>query len=224
MNQSICPKCHKAVSSDAKFCPNCGVPLSGDSATSASGRRNTVRDFAVIVGVLAVVVIAYFLFREKPAPAATSSAANAAPTEMPADAANPHRGMEGITAGMLDSLPKDYNSLVGLGNNYMDNGNFALAAECYRRALAIDGSSADVRTDYGACLHGMGLPNRAIEEFKKVLVQYPKHGIANFNLGIVYREMGENDSARLYWNKYLSLDPNGEVANAARKYLKELGG
>ncbi len=221
MAQITCPKCNRPVNADAKFCSNCGTPLgAGATAPASTARRNSVRDFAVIVGVLAVVAIAYFIFREKP----VSAPPQAEPqSEQSTSAESPHAGMQGMTAALLDSLPKDYNSLVGIGNENMDQGNFAVAAECYRRALAIDGSSADVRTDYGACLHGMGLPNRAIEEFKKVLAESPKHGIANFNLGIVYREIGEKDSARVYWNKYLALDPNGQVADAARKYLKELG-
>jgi Tfp pilus assembly protein PilF len=106
----------------------------------------------------------------------------------------------------------------------MDHGNYPVAAEAYRRALAIDSTSADVRTDYGACLHGMGMPDRAIEEFKRVLANDPKHSIAHFNLGIVFYQSQKPDSARYYWKKYLEIDPNGNAADAARNYLKEVGG
>jgi Tfp pilus assembly protein PilF len=106
----------------------------------------------------------------------------------------------------------------------MDHENFPVAAECYRRALALDGSSTDVRSDYGSCLHGMGLPQRAIDEFRKVLAQDPKHTICNFNLGVVFNEMKLTDSARYYWNKYLKMEPQGKAADAARQLLKEIGG
>ena len=126
--------------------------------------------------------------------------------------------------GVLNSLPVDFNSLVELGHQNMDAGNYAVAAECYRRALAIDGSSLDLRTDYGACLHFMALPDRAIEEFRTVLKQNPNHPIANFNMGIVYYNENKNDSAEFYWNKYLTIDPNGSASETARKLLKEIGG
>ena len=122
----------------------------------------------------------------------------------------------------IGELPEDYDALIAMGNEYMDNFNYPVAAECYRRALEIDGSSLDVRTDYGACLHGMGLPHRAKEEFHKVIEKYPQHGIANYNLGIVFYSEKNIDSARYYWEQYLIHDPNGTASENARKLLKEL--
>jgi len=129
--------------------------------------------------------------------------------------------MGGMGASMPE-LPTDYADLVNVGNHSMDDGNFALAAECYRRALVIDGSSPDVRTDFGACLHGMGLANRAAEEFKHVLAEYPDHKIASFNLGIVYFTTNQFDSSKAYFEQYLSKEPSGGQADAARDYIKQL--
>jgi len=233
MDQIICPKCGRKSPAGTKFCSDCGAPLASASgkpqAQPAKSGRNLVRDIAVIAGVLIVVAIAYFLFRT---PSNTPVTTPTATSETPAKDQSLPQGhppimdMNGkpMTAGFLDSLPKDYNSLVSLGNNNMDHSNFAVAAECYRRALAIDGSSADVRTDYGACLHNIGLPDRAIEEFRKAIAQAPTHAIARFNLGIVYKSLNQMDSAKVYWKKYLELDPNGPASAAAKQYLKENGG
>jgi Tfp pilus assembly protein PilF len=106
----------------------------------------------------------------------------------------------------------------------MDQRNFPLAAECYKRALAIDGTSLDVRVDYGACLHGMDLPLRAKDEFQMVLAENPLHAVANFNLGITYYTLNQIDSAQIYWKKYLAIDPNGNAAATARQLLQETGG
>ena len=132
-----------------------------------------------------------------------------------------HQDVEGMTSA-LGNLPNDYNSLVQLGNQTMDQGNFAMAAECYKRALNIKGDSPNIRTDYGACLHGMGLPQRAIEEFMTVTQQYPEHTIANFNLGIVYYSVSQVDSAKTYFDKFLALEPTGAQSDAARNYLTEI--
>ena len=64
---------------------------------------------------------------------------------------------------MLTDLPTDYMGLVQAGNENMDQRQFPLAAECYRRALAIDGSSTDVRTDYGAWEYTMQVHRTPIE-------------------------------------------------------------
>ncbi len=226
-----CPKCNSAVADGAKFCPECGTPITATAknASSPSAKKsNSVRDAAIIVGILAVVTAAYFLFKEKPEPPMKSEPSSPAVTnQMPAGAGSgqdsPHDMGTGMNSALMDSLPKDYNSLVQFGNNYMDHGSFPIAAECYRRALAISDESQDVRVDYGACLHGMGLADRALEEFRKVLAKNSKHPIANYNMGIVFSEMGKNDSMKVYMKKYLALDPNGGAAESAKSFLKKAG-
>jgi tetratricopeptide (TPR) repeat protein len=180
-----------------------------------------MRDTLIVAGALVLVAVAFFAFRKadpKPEPVAP---------QMTGDAQHPPvTGADGMPSQMpqLANLPTDYPGLVDAGNHNMDAGDFALAAECYRRALAIDGSSTNVRTDYGACLHGMGLPQRALEEFRKVLIQEPTHTIAIFNSGIVFADMQQKDSARFYWNRYLQMDPQGTAADAAKKLLQDLDG
>ncbi len=173
---------------------------------------NLARDFGVIAGVLALVTIVYSgCFH---APAGDSHDQHRETTEAPS------QGPMG--AGL--ELPDNYPELVALGNQTMDEGRFAEAAECYRRALDLDGSSPDVRTDFGACLHAMGLPERAIEEFRTVLSSLPGHRIANFNAGIVQRELGQPDSARFYWERTLALDPESPMAPRLKELLQGLDG
>ncbi len=178
--------------------------------------KRSTRDILVIVAVLIVVGVGYFLFKE--------------PAKMPPQQATSefnHPDVEGMEKGAMPSLadfPTDYAALVQLGNQLMDQGNYPIAAEAYKRALAINGEDPNVRTDYGACLHGMGLPHRAIEEFHKVIAEHPEHAIANFNLGIVFYNNKNADSARYYWETYLKIDPNGQAAATARQYLEVLGG
>lgn len=236
MDQKHCPECGAAVDANAKFCPECGVPLT-KAAKGATGRKgasaagNSVRDTLIIVGVLAVVAVAYFLLKKEPATSqppqqmTQMQGQNQNPaTAMPGDTANPHGPNMEIPLAMLDSLPKDFNTLVSMANKFHDDQNFAVATEIYKRALALKPDDQDVRVDYGACLDGMGLPNRAAEEFKKVLQANPNHPIANFNLALVEYKQDHRDSAKAYFNKYLKIDPQGSAAETARQFLKELGG
>jgi cytochrome c-type biogenesis protein CcmH/NrfG len=223
--QKFCSSCGKPLAADARYCASCGTPTDGSGggaakAAAAPAPKLALRDILIIAGVLVVVTVGYLIFGGNSQPPAPPQQA-----QQQSMAGDPHSGTD--MSGAMDALkdlPTDYDGLVQVGNKMMDNGNFAVAAECYRRALTIDSSSMDVRTDYGACLHGMGLPQRALEEFKKVLKTDPHHEIVKFNLGVVYSDLGQPDSARYYWQAYVAASPDGPAAQRARELLKQIGG
>ena len=174
---------------------------------SNSGSRDTV----TILAVLAVFAIAYFVLRE--------------PSIVPVEPiqANDHAGHQAMGGtDQLANLPTDYNGLVGIGNQSMDQGNYSVAAECYRRALDIDGSDDNVRVDFGACLHFMGLDERAMAEFRDVMSRNQSHAISRFNAGIVFNGMNQPDSAIYYFEQYLAMDPKGKAADQARSIMEKL--
>ena len=212
MTQKCCIKCGQPLTAGGKFCPGCGHPVGNlserDTRQNSTG-SNWLRDGIVIVGILIVVVTGYMFLRETPSQ--PESAMVTSPV-----------GHEGMGAA-LGNVPTDYVGLIESGNQYMDAGNFPMAAEMYRRALVIDGHSPDVRTDFGACLHAMGLPERALDEFRMVSEEYPEHTIVRFNMGIVHYGQGRLDSARQYWESFLQVSPDGEPAEKARAYLEEMG-
>ena len=223
MNQQRCTHCGHGVPPAAKFCPECGEPAtlpgveSPHPKSSPQRTPTTRRDLLITGGILLVVTVGYFAFKQPTAIPQKPSPEPQTHGDMP---------MEGMGDMMkvLEDLPTDYKSLIALGNQHMDQHNYPLAAECYKRALAIEGGSLDVRVDYGACLHGMGLSHRAIEELRKVLQTDSAHAVAVFNLGIVFYDLKELDSAKIYWQKSLEIDPDGRSAEAARLLLKQVGG
>ncbi len=174
-------------------------------------RSNNRRDATILIIVVAVMTSVLALSRGTDKP----------PDPAPEPDAAAHGDMNQAMAGMTD-FPTEYEPLVLMGNDMMDQGAYAMAAESYRRALKLH-DAADVRTDYGACLHSMGLPHRAIEEFQLVLADHPGHGIAAFNIGVVYYNDNALDSARTYFERYLSIEPDGRAAEPARRFLGELG-
>jgi tetratricopeptide (TPR) repeat protein len=123
---------------------------------------------------------------------------------------------------LLSNLPEDYNELIKLGNNFMDNRHFPVAMECYRRALAIDSTNPNVICDLGACLHAMSDFKSAAEMFEKAIRMDSGHAIAYLNLGIVYRSMNNHEKAKLIWKKLMALYPDEVIADTAGKYIEML--
>lgn len=231
MTPKHCPECGSQVVPDAKFCPECGTPLQKAATAGAAkgskakqAKSNSARDILIIVGALVIVAAAYFFLRERPEPPAPQTNQQAGQPAGQTDGENPHGDMSGMNMAMLDSLPADFETRVQMGNQFMDQGNFALAAEIYKRALQLNPEAENVRVDYGACLHGMGLPQRALDEFRTVLGKHPKHPIATFNMGIVHYDVQNTDSAKVYFTRYLEIEPSGSAAPNAREFLKQLGG
>jgi len=170
------------------------------------------RDWLIVAGVILLFTVGFFLLKKPQQP----------PRALTQQMGDVHGAETMLPEGALEDLPGDFNGLVRAGNEFMDAGSHLAAAESYRRALAINPDSPDVRTDYGACLQAIGLPHRALEEFYYVIGENPEHPIAHFNMGIVYHSTGQSDSARHYWTVYLSLDPDGAAAEAARGYMERL--
>ncbi|MDH3891790.1 MAG: tetratricopeptide repeat protein [candidate division Zixibacteria bacterium] len=175
-----------------------------------------MKDSLTIGGVLLVIVIAYFAYQMSQATDQHVHNQEAFHPELSGG------NMDQAMASMAN-LPEDHETLVMMGNQHMDQQKFAMAAELYKRALAKKEVN-DVRVDFGACLNGMNLPLRAIQEFQTVLAVDPTHGIATFNVGIVYSSQQQPDSARVYFQRYLELDPHGPAAATARAQLQRLGG
>lgn len=211
MSEKFCTECREVISAGAKFCAACGHPVGGQAsppAKAVSSGGNWRRDGLIVVGLIVVVAVSYWFVRETPQ----------APE--PAQVTGPE-GHEGMGSA-LTNVPTDYAGLVSGGNQHMDAGNFPMAAEFYGRAMKIDGSSPDVRTDYGSCLHAMGLAERGLEEFRKVYLEHPDHNIVRYNMGIVHYGLGRLDSAKQYWEEFLAGNPEGGAAESARDYLKEM--
>ena len=124
------------------------------------------------------------------------------PAEALAKAAEPY-----LT--QLKQNPKDFDTLVKLGNLYYDGQAYPRAIEYYEKALAVQPSNPDVRTDLGTAYWYSGDADKAIANFNKSLSIRPTHPGTLFNLGIVEWQ-GKNDpnAAVKLWEKLLASNPD----------------
>ena len=67
-------------------------------------------------------------------------------------------------------------------------------------------------------LNGLSDPNKAINEFEKILKQDPNFTLAHYDLALAYRNLGMEEEAILHYEKTIELQPNFPEA------LSNLGG
>jgi cytochrome c-type biogenesis protein CcmH/NrfG len=217
-----CPKCGETIQQHYKFCSQCGVAVTEaihaalQAGSVTRSKRSPYKTIVWSVALLGVAYAAFEIFTNSMAPAANSQQQQQAPPQSTGQSVSKPEAMAALT------LPTDYDELVKMGHQHMDNGDFVIAAECYKRALVMKGDTPDIRVDFGACLHEMGLDRRAIEEFNVVIAANPKHTIALFNLGVVHYGMQTYDSAKFYWDKFLALEPTGQGADVVHKMMADI--
>ena len=120
--------------------------------------------------------------------------------------------------------PKDLAALVQLANMEYDAQKFDKAAALYVRALALDPTNPDVRTDYATTLHRGGRDLDALKQLDLVLHLRPGFHAALFNRGVVLRAIGRRTDAIADFKKYLTVaGPDDPRVAEARTALQELG-
>jgi lipoprotein NlpI len=124
----------------------------------------------------------------------------------------------------LRANPRDLAALVGLGDLYFDAAKFDQALPYYRRALALDPTNPDVRTDEATALHQTGHDLEALRELDTVLRTRPEFPQALYNRGVVLRAIGRRSDAVAAFRKFVEVAPHDPRAEDARNNLRELGG
>ena len=125
--------------------------------------------------------------------------------------------------GRIARNPKDLAALVALGNMEFDARKFDKADGLYARALALDPTNPDVRTDDAVALHEIGHDLAALAQLDRVLHERRDFPTAVFNRGVVLQAIGRNTDAQAAFKHYLVIvGPSDPRAAAARAALEEL--
>ena len=126
-------------------------------------------------------------------------------------------------APLLEAInrdPKDFDSLVKIGNLYYDGKQFPSAIQYYERALAIHPENPDVRTDMGTAYWYTGDAEKALAAMGTSLKYRPGHPQTLFNLGWV-RWQGKQDpkGAIKAWQELLKANPDYPQKQQVEQYI-----
>lgn len=123
----------------------------------------------------------------------------------------------------INADPKDFDSLVELGNINFDQQNYDDAIKAYQQALAVRPSAVDVRTDAGTAMFYQKRFDDAIAQFQQVLRESPAHAQTLFNMGVAMLH-GKNDSksALQYWEKLVETNPDHPQVGFVKEQIRQL--
>lgn len=127
---------------------------------------------------------------------------------------------------LQDAVKKDPSyarAWLQLGNEYMDTQQDQQAVDAYGRYLELVPGDVNARVDMGTCYHRLGLPEKALEEYRIALKLNPNHPMAHFNSAVVLaRDLGRGPEAAAEFERFLALDPAYPKAAALREDIKRL--
>ncbi len=144
---------------------------------------------------------------------AGAPAAAEAPTEAPPAATatgNPMGTVMQQLASLKEAVaknPNDADSLVQLGDMYMQAAKFPQAAEYLQRALAVRDDAA-VRMDLGICYKQTNQPEKALAEFQRSAAMAPDQWQPLFNEAIALVDLQRMDEARVVAAKLQKMRPD----------------
>jgi tetratricopeptide (TPR) repeat protein len=102
--------------------------------------------------------------------------------------------------------------LVMDGQQKQHAGDLEGAITDYREFLKGHPEVAEIHSNLGAALAGLGRYEEALPEYKTALKLSPKMAGARLNLALVYYKMGKIDEARIQLEKVRAEDPNNHQA------------
>src|SRR5207247_11422247 len=119
--------------------------------------------------------------------------------------------------------PKDFDSIVELGNINFDQKNYDDAINLFKKALEIHPDSLGVRTDMGTAMLFLKRFDEAIATFQGSLQTAPNDAETLLYLGVaMLHGKSAPQSALQYWEKLVETNPNHPKAAFVREQIKKL--
>jgi tetratricopeptide (TPR) repeat protein len=116
----------------------------------------------------------------------------------------------------LDALLESAEAYNVRGGRELDAGNWAAAAEDFRKGLALKPADPSLRHRLGTALSQMGDIDGAVAEFRQVIRTSPEYAKAHFSLGVLMEAEGRHEEAMQSFSNALQHDPGYVQARLQR--------
>ena len=120
---------------------------------------------------------------------------------------------------ILINDPNNFDTLSSLGDLYFESSRYIEAIQTYDKALGANPVCADCLNDRGLALYYLGDPESALVSFDRAVAIAPQYTHAWLSKGYVLVSLGRYQEAIIPLNKVKELDPGGNLAVEADKFL-----
>jgi len=122
----------------------------------------------------------------------------------------------------LSKKPNHTPVLLRMAQVAREMGKPAEAAQHLRQALQQEPGNREARLELGRALYETGDIGGAIKETQELLSKDPRDVDALYNLGAIYGNMKQDDSARKYWRQAVAIAPGSPSGKLAKQGLTQL--
>ena len=122
----------------------------------------------------------------------------------------------------LSKKPNHTPVLLRMAQVAREMGKHAEAAQHLRQALQQEPGNREARLELGRALYETGDIGGAIKETQELLSKDPRDVDALYNLGAIYGNMKQDDSARKYWLQAVAIAPGSPSGQLAKQGLTQL--
>lgn len=124
----------------------------------------------------------------------------------------------------IQADPKDADSLMALGDQYYQTGDFKTAQDWYTKDTAVEPTAVRGFLALGASAFDQGDSGTALTAWTKVLALDDKNVEAYYDLGFLYLNQQPPDMAGVQreWTRVVQLDPNSDIATTVKAHLDAL--
>lgn len=140
-----------------------------------------------------------------------------------AGAQSPDQQIEEFEARLVEN-PDDAEALLGIANLYAALGRQDLAASYLEKLAALEPGKGEIHMRLaGIYLSPEVQDNRAaVRVLQEATALDSNNAEAFLQLGVAERGVGNVTGAILAWNRYLELDPEGQMADTVREQIEQM--
>jgi tetratricopeptide (TPR) repeat protein len=117
--------------------------------------------------------------------------------------------------------PQRVEAVINSGTLHYEQGDLAMAAECFLTAVKLQPTDALAQFNLGSVLDESGRLEDARHHLRQAVSLNPDYSDAHYNLAFVCEKLGAFEEARRHWRRYVELDPASPWCDYARQRLAQ---
>ena len=123
----------------------------------------------------------------------------------------------------LAEQPDNIDLILQLGHIYLNTRRYEKAEKIFSKAVKMYPDNAEMLVDLGVALRGLSRINESLTLLIQATQQFPEYGDGWLQLAVLYRfNLKDNIKALVNFEKYLSLEDEGETAFRVRQEVKRI--